>query len=214
MAASPLRATVLRAAVDYIAEHGPDGLSFRQVATAAGVSHQAPYHHFADRKGIFQAIAIEGFEMFSAALREAADAAVGAAEPGSTGESDDSVERDPAVAMLDRYVEFATQHRGHFRVMFRPDLNGLTESVELLTTSDTAFEVLAGHVGRMLGPDVAPEDLRARLIAMWALAHGLAVLLIDGPLEAKLGPVPDRRAMVRAVAAQSGLSRLAEPIKN
>ncbi len=207
MAASPLRATVLRAAVDYIAEHGPDGLSFRQVAAAAGVSHQAPYHHFADRKGIFQAIAIEGFTMFSAALREAADAAVGAAEPGSTGassgEPDDPVERDPAVAMLDRYVEFATQHRGHFRVMFRPDLNGLTESIELLTTADTAFEVLAGHVERMLGPDVAPEDVRARLIAMWALAHGLAVLLIDGPLEAKLGPVTDRRAMVRAVAAQS-----------
>jgi len=35
---------------------------------------------------------------------------------------------------------------------------------------------------------------------MWAVAHGLATLLIDGPLEQKIGKVSDRRALVRAVA--------------
>jgi hypothetical protein len=35
---------------------------------------------------------------------------------------------------------------------------------------------------------------------MWAAAHGLATLLIDGPLEHKIGKVSDRRALVRAVA--------------
>lgn len=195
MAASPLRATVLRAAVDYIAEHGPDGLSFRQVAAAAGVSHQAPYHHFADRKGIFQAIAKEGFTMFYEALRGAADQAAA------------QTDGDPAVAMLDRYVAFAVEHRGHFRVMFRPDLHGFRDSPELFVAGDAAFEVLVEHVQRMLGPDATPEELRARLAAMWALAHGLAVLIIDGPFEVTLGPVGDRRALVEAVAAQSGLSR-------
>ncbi len=189
MAGSSLRATVLHAAVDYIAEHGPDGLSFRQVAAAAGVSHQAPYHHFSDRRGIFEAIALEGFGLFAEALREAANSGAD----------------DPAVAMLDRYVEFALSHRGHFRVMFRPDLNGLAESPELATTAEAAFNVLVDHVERTLGAKASLEDLRARVTAMWALAHGLAVLLIDGPLEAKLGPVADRAALVRAVAAQSGL---------
>ncbi len=190
MAGSPLRATVLRAAVDYIAAHGPDGLSFRQVAAAAGVSHQAPYHHFTDRKGIFEAIALEGFSMFTDALQGAAD----------------SDTDDPAVAMLDGYVAFALEHRGYFRVMFRPDLNGLSESPALLETADGAFDVLVRLVEQILGPDAAVADVRARATAMWALAHGLAVLLIDGPLEAKLGPVADRAALVRAVADQSGLA--------
>jgi hypothetical protein len=35
---------------------------------------------------------------------------------------------------------------------------------------------------------------------MWSVAHGLATLLIDGPLEHKIGKVSDRRALVRSVA--------------
>ena len=100
MAPKTLRETVLSAAVDYIAEHGPDGLSFRQVALAAGVSHQAPYHHFTDRKGIFEAIAIEGYQLFTQAML------------GSLAKEPD----DPAVALLESYVLFALDHRGHFQI--------------------------------------------------------------------------------------------------
>jgi hypothetical protein len=44
---------------------------------------------------------------------------------------------------------------------------------------------------------------------MWSLAHGLATLIIDGPLENKIGKVSDRRALVRSVAqrAAEGLRR-------
>jgi len=190
VAPETLRETVLRAAVEHIAEHGPDGLSFRQVAAAAGVSHQAPYHHFTDRHGIFRAIAVEGFTAFADALR-AADA-----------DTDD----DPTVALLEGYVEFALAHRGHFRVMFRPDLTGIADDPNLQAISDESFAVLLAHVERLLGPDAPVADIRARATAMWALAHGLAVLLIDGPLEAKIGPVTDRRDLVRAVARQSALA--------
>jgi AcrR family transcriptional regulator len=55
-----LREKVLKAAVKYIADSGPDGLSFRQIAADAGVSHQAPYHHFGDRSAIFSEIALQG----------------------------------------------------------------------------------------------------------------------------------------------------------
>ena len=189
MAPSSLRDTVLRAAVDYIAEHGPDGLSLRQVAADAGVSHQAPYHHFTDRKGIFQAIAMEGFTKFAEALRVSAQ-----------NESD-----DPATAMLESYVEFAISHRGHFRVMFRSELCSMGENLELKQVADDSFGVLVDHVSHTLGDSSSIEEIRARATAMWALAHGLATLLIDGPLEAEIGLIADRRALIRAVAAQTGL---------
>ena len=190
MAPTSLRDTVLAAAVDYIADNGPDGLSFRQVAIAAGVSHQAPYHHFSDRRGIFQAIATEGYELFTTAMLESL-----AAEPD-----------DPTTALLEAYVNFALDHRGHFRVMFRPDLCAIADSPELQRLADGSFDVLVDHVRDLLGPKAPLKDIRARAAAMWSLAHGLSTLLIDGPLEAKIGPVSSRRALIRAVAEQSGLA--------
>jgi len=55
-----LRRQVLDAAVAIAATSGPDVISMREVARLAGVSHQAPYHHFGDRAGIFAAISEEG----------------------------------------------------------------------------------------------------------------------------------------------------------
>ena len=185
-----MRETVLKAAVDYIAEHGPDGLSFRQVAQAAGVSHQAPYHHFTDRKGIFEAISTEGYEMFTAAMLDAL-----------AGDPD-----DPTTALLEAYVGFALDHRGHFRVMFRPDLCTIGDNPELQRVADASFDVLVDLVRDVLGPKASINDIRARATAMWALAHGLATLLIDGPLENKIGRIGSRRALIRAVAEQSGLA--------
>lgn len=188
MAPQTLRETVLRAAVDYIADHGPDGLSFRQVAQAAGVSHQAPYHHFTDRKGIFQAISVEGYEVFNAAMT------------GALANDPD----DPSTALLEAYVDFALDHRGHFRVMFRPDLCSVDDDPELALLHDRSFGILVDLVREILGPQASIDDIRARTTAMWALAHGLATLLIDGPLENMVGPMKDRHALVRSVAAQSG----------
>ena len=190
MAQATLRETVLKAAVDYIAEHGPDGLSFRQVAQAAGVSHQAPYHHFTDRKGIFEAISTEGYEMFNAAMLDAL-----------AGDPD-----DPTTALLEAYVGFALDHRGHFRVMFRPDLCTIGDNPELQRVADASFDVLVDLARDVLGPKASISDIRARATAMWALAHGLATLLIDGPLENKIGRIGSRRALIRAVAEQSGMA--------
>ncbi|MFM9084476.1 MAG: TetR/AcrR family transcriptional regulator, partial [Actinomycetota bacterium] len=87
MAPSTLRDTILRTAVEHVAEHGPDSLSFRRLAADAGVSHQAPYHHFEDRRGVFRAIALEGFTLLSEALR------------GTGGSTEDASE-----GMLEAYV--------------------------------------------------------------------------------------------------------------
>lgn len=190
MPPSSLRETVLRAAIDHIAARGPDGLSFRQVAAEAGVSHQAPYHHFTDRKGIFQAIALEGFAMFTAALRAA----------------EQRTDIDTATALLEGYVDFALEHRGHFRVMFRTDLTGVAEHEELTAVADESFGVLVDYVTRALGPTASVVEIRDRVVTMWSIAHGLATLLIDGPLENKLGSVGDHRALVRAAAVQSGMA--------
>ncbi|MFZ9591800.1 MAG: TetR/AcrR family transcriptional regulator [Ilumatobacteraceae bacterium] len=189
-----LREKVIKAAVKYVADNGPDGLSFRQIASDAGVSHQAPYHHFGDRSAIFGEIALEGFRKFAAVM-------------GAPARADEDTEN--CVRLCERYVDFAIANKGHFRVMFRADLCQMHESPETQKAADDAFATLLEAVSEMVGDSASIDEIRVQATAMWSLAHGLATLIIDGPLENKIGKVSDRRALVRSVAqrAAEGLRR-------
>ena len=183
--AQTLRDRVIKAAVRYIADSGPDGLSFRQIAADAGVSHQAPYHHFGDRSAIFTQIAREGFQKFTEVMSSPAR------------RDEDS---NFAVRMCERYVDFALTNKGYFRVMFRSDLCQMDDSPETQRAADEAFDTLLFAVGEILGSSASIDEIRVQATAMWSVSHGLATLLIDGPLEHKIGKVSDRRALVRGVA--------------
>ena len=182
--AETLKDKVIQAAVDYIAESGPDGLSFRQIAADAGVSHQAPYHHFGDRDAIFTEIGIIGFRMFAAEL----------AAPARRGE-----DPDVAIRMLERYVNFALTHSGYYRVMFRSDLCKIGESPELQRFADASFDALIDAVQSIVGARSSVDEIRIVATTMWSAAHGLATLLIDGPLEMKIGASSNRKKLIRAV---------------
>ncbi|NDC91967.1 MAG: TetR/AcrR family transcriptional regulator [Acidimicrobiia bacterium] len=190
-----LREKVIKAAVKYVADNGPDGLSFRQIAADAGVSHQAPYHHFGDRSAIFGEIALEGFRKFAVVM-------------GAPARADEDTEN--CVRLCERYVDFAIANKGHFRVMFRADLCQMHESPETQKAADDAFATLLEAVSEIVGDSASIDEIRVQATAMWSLAHGLATLIIDGPLENKIGKVGDRRALVRSVAqrAAEGLRRI------
>ncbi len=92
-----LKAVILAKAAALVAERGADGISLRELAREAGVSHAAPAHHFTDRRGLFTALAAQGWRLLAEALA--------AARP-------DFI--DAALA----YVRFALDHPGHYAVMF------------------------------------------------------------------------------------------------
>ena len=58
-----LRSALLDAALDIISELGPQQLTIREVARRAGVSHAAPYRHFADKDQLILAVVEQGFEL-------------------------------------------------------------------------------------------------------------------------------------------------------
>jgi AcrR family transcriptional regulator len=184
--AEPLRRAVLDAAIAISAETGPDAISLREVAREAGVSHQAPYHHFGDRAGIFAAIAEEGFYSLAEAIE--ASTALGTA------------------AMCEAYVHFALAHKGHFRVMMRTDLCSLEDYPSALIQADRAFNALRNEVVVILGQDAHDDVANAHTAYMWSVAHGLATLLLDGPLLKKLGSVADVNALVTQVAQLTSAS--------
>src|SRR5215831_8690612 len=99
-----LREVLVDAAIQFIAEVGPAGFTLREVARRAGVSHNAPYRHFADRKKLLAAVAAQGFRELTGAMR---DATQGQAEP---------LDRLKVAGLA--YIEFALRRPEHFAVMF------------------------------------------------------------------------------------------------
>jgi AcrR family transcriptional regulator len=172
-----LRQEVLKASLALIEGGGLDRLSMREVARKAGVSHQAPYHHFADREAILAAIAGEGFAKLGQALvRAAADA----------GEPNEAV-----VAMGKAYVDFAIRHPAYFQVMFRADAVPLDRYPEARKQEDEAFGKLVEEIDKASAGQ-PPEERRRIAVAAWAMVHGLATLIQEGSLARKVG-VPKAR---------------------
>src|ERR1700754_3165024 len=65
-----VRAGILQASLALMNEGGLSALSMREVARRAGVSHQAPYHYFADRESILAELVRDGFDKLTGYLED------------------------------------------------------------------------------------------------------------------------------------------------
>ncbi|HLI80657.1 MAG TPA: TetR/AcrR family transcriptional regulator [Candidatus Binataceae bacterium] len=157
--------------VRLIDEMGLAGLSFREMSRRAGLSHQAPYHHFANREAILAAIVHEGFTRLDARLVEAQrhDRRKGA--------------QQLLRGTIRAYMLFALDNPVHYRIMFRPELVNLPEYPEALAQAKSSFQRLVTAVAAC-NPNVAETDQQLIEVAngLWAAAHGVATLWLDGPL--------------------------------
>ena len=158
-----LRAVILTEAARLVAARGPDRVSLRELAREAGVSHAAPAHHFTDRRGLFTALAAEGFGLLAAALA--------AARPSFL---------EAALA----YVRFAIEHPGHYRVMF---------DKSLLDSSNRELAAAQAAAGDELSRGVAsPPDRHANAdpagaeLAAWSLVHGFSMLWLNDAVNARV----------------------------
>jgi AcrR family transcriptional regulator len=191
-----LRRALLRGARKRLEREGVEGLSLRMVAAEAGVSHAAPYHHFADRDALVAALAAEGFDGLTQALA-AADAA-----PART-------TRARLVELGVAYVGFARANPALFRLMFGPILGRKASYPELLASAGAALAVLQNAVTRVVGERKAPEGT----LASWSLIHGLATLRVDGALVGVPLPTNDDAELARKLGTllAAGLTSGARP---
>jgi AcrR family transcriptional regulator len=182
-----LPAALLAAVRDAVAECGVSGVSLRDVARRAGVSHSAPAHHFGSKAGLLTAFATGGYQLLAEAVIDelaAAGATDGPAELAAIGRG---------------YVRFAVGHPAHFEVMFRLDaLN--SGDAEFMAASEAAYGLLSATVercrtaGRLHGR--SPEVVA---VSAWSLVHGLSALWISGRLSERIAE-QDPQRMAAAVS--------------
>lgn len=169
-----LRQALLSAARDALERNGPASLSLRDLARQLGVSHNAPYRHFADRDALLDALSAEGFARLAEALQQARGAT--------------AAER--VAAMGQTYVAFADAHPGLFALMFQPV--DATARPETQPVAARTLEFLRAGIREVTG-DEDPVDVAT----LWALVHGLSALRANAH---QLFMEP---AMIRAVTARA-----------
>ena len=165
-----LKNALIKAGVDILAKDGVSGLSLRKVASKAGVSHSAPYSHFADKQALIAAISTEGFRQ----LYERVNAV---AEEFKTKPSRQLVE----VAWA--YVQFAMDDRDRFKVMFSGILEKEREYPEFVAEAQRNFQLVKMIVEANQAAGVlrsGPSDLVA--LSAWGIIHGFVMLLLEGQI--------------------------------
>ena len=172
-----LRAALVQAADEIIAEVGIEGFSLRAAAARAGVSPAAPAHHFGNARGLLTEVALLAFERMGRALEAA-------------GRRDDVAVDVRALGLA--FVSFAVENPGHFRLMFRGDL---------INRDDARYPEAAYAPGMRLGLAIAAYHGRtamnlenfeetADIFGGLAALHGLAHLI----LEEKIAPFFEKQS--------------------
>jgi AcrR family transcriptional regulator len=186
-----LRAAVLLSSVQLIEERGGIEFTIREIADLAGVTHPALYKHFADKRALLVAIALEGYGLLATAMAEV-DRGAGRA----------AIAQDVAAA----YVAMALDHPAHFRVMFGPRLNRDEKYPELEEAVQGAYLQLFQTMGGS-GALASPENRKAhdRSFALWSIVHGYTMLLLDDRIA---GLRPDHRQ----ADAKKHVRRLVSPL--
>ncbi len=163
-----LRRALLDAALELFAARGGFDFTFRELARAAEVTHQAPYRHFAGKAELLTALREEGL----AALAAREEAAL-------TRTTSDA--RTRVTALGEAYVRFALDEPLLFRlVMSHP----LEASEADAVKGSKSYRLLERTLAEAQSEGVVRTDLSAKELALgaWGLVHGMASLLASGRL--------------------------------
>jgi len=161
-----LRTAIIEKGIEFINEHGVSNLSLRKLAQACGVSHAAPYSHFASKDELYDAIKNHITVQFAAVLRDSLKDA---------GETPKGL-----FNMGCAYVLFFAHNPAYFRFIFsRSDITvGDGHKYE-------PYDFYMEFMKKMFDKMDYPQDLREKtIIAQWAMIHGLAsIAVMNDPAE-------------------------------
>ncbi|ORW33826.1 hypothetical protein AWB91_06610 [Mycobacterium paraense] len=175
-----LQSALIEASIALARDGGPDRVILREAARAAGVSHSAAYRHFADREALLAEVSRFARNELAEQMRRRVN------------RSTDPRKRLRAVGTA--YIDFAISEPGLFRTAFT---SHPATSAEPADATADPFGVLGQVLDEAQAAGLLDADRRQGAeVAAWSAVHGLAGLLLDGPLPASPAAVRFSRARV------------------
>jgi len=163
-----LKNALIEAGIGILSKEGVGALSLRKVARRAGVSHTAPYAHYADKQALIAAIAAAGYEKLYARISGLVQ----------------QYRDDPAQQLVEAawaYMEFALHETDHFKITFSGVVEKEKDYPALVEISHQSFRLVVEIVEACQRAGILPEgpsDLLA--VSVWGLLHGLVSLVLEG----------------------------------
>ncbi len=163
-----LKNALIEAGADILAEDGVSGLSLRKVAQRAGVSHTAPYAHFADKQSLIAAISTDGYRRLYEALAATTQAYAD----------------DPARQLIEgawAYVQFALNDTDYFKITLSGAIEKEKDYPAFVEISQRTFRRVVGIVQACQEAGLlraAPPEMMA--VAVWGQLHGIVSLALEG----------------------------------
>lgn len=177
---------LIATALELLETQPAERLSIREVAQRVGVSHQAPYVHFGDKRRFLAAVAGAGLE------RAAADAIAGVAAAGT----------DPRArlhALTESYVGFIDT-RPHVHDLAYGPLVAMSDHPRLQSAAIEYWTLLKETVAANQPPGVDDAEVLRRCATVWGLVYGIARLNAAGKIP---GTVPADRAQLLSDAIET-----------
>jgi AcrR family transcriptional regulator len=159
---------------------GPDAVVLREATRRVGVSPNAAYRHFADRRALLEAVCAAAQSLLAVAIENELASVPTTGDPAN-------VARERLRAVGTGYLRFAQTEPGLFRTAFSAsrDLEKVGDPARAGASGLSPFLLLGSVLDELVDTGALPKERRpgAEFVA-WSSVHGLAMLLIDGPLRA------------------------------
>jgi AcrR family transcriptional regulator len=169
-----LRNALAEAAARLAQEGGPESVTVRAAARLVGVTPTAAYRHYTGHEELVAEAKHQCLDRMGAAMRKALDA-----QPPMADRLHRAL-RTLAVAGR-AYIDFALSEPGQFRTCFTQ--GGALLEMDPSEFSDGPFGLLVAALDELVEVGFLPAERRPMAeIAAWSATHGLANLLLDGPL--------------------------------
>jgi AcrR family transcriptional regulator len=167
------------AATDLARRGGPEAVVLREAARQVGVSAAAAYRHFVGHGELLQAVKQRALAALADAMQEGLASGERLADPAA-----DAVRRFENLGRA--YVGFALANPGLFHTAFcRSDGVRSGSDVTARIAASRPYQILSVSLDELVAAGLLnPARREVAPIAFWAAVHGLATLLVDGPLSA------------------------------
>ena len=174
-----LRHALLTAGIELARAGGPDAVVLREATRRAGVVPNAAYRHFASHQALLMAVRAAALSALAVAMETEL------AQPHPQRRDAAAFARANLRAVGAGYLRFAQTEPGLFRTAFvaTDDVRVTNDPAMSGNSGLNPFQLLGAALDKFVDAGlIAPARRPGAEFLAWSAVHGLAKLIIDGPL--------------------------------